>query len=257
MVRSPLLTGDCGMRILGLAIAAMAVTTQASGQDATLAHSTICPQSPEPIPAAALAAKIKRSAIISTKKDEFETTGQYQARLSQIVDREFPGSLISVAAIVSPYKMSYDADSGRLTVEVIRTDYSVDRSNLAVTEIASESRVDGYYEAQNSYGASVEVERRTESEVVIAWDGLTSSFSGTKAYLDVGSDAARSLKQHAELVIVGSLVAPFLEQRYDLDLPTLDSPIRRSTTSYALSIKSKCIYLRDASRKPYGLTLAK
>lgn len=234
----------------------VAVSGPAYAQGAPVPHSTICPGMPDPIPAAALAAKVKRSAVASATKDEFETSAQFQNRLTQMVEREFPSSLISVAVPVPSYKISYDADRGRLAFEFMRSDYGVSRSNLAVTEVDRSSRIDGYYEAQNSYGASVEVEKRTDSEVVIAWDGLTSSVSGTKAHLQVAADVARSLKDNAHLVIVGALVSPFLQQRYDLDLPTIDSPTRRSTTSYALTMKSKCIYLRGAGNQTYGLSIA-
>lgn len=208
------------------------------------------------MPAVALVSKVKKSAAASASKDEFETSAQFQNRLTQLMERDFPNSLISVAVPIAPYKISYDADRGRLAFEFMRSDYGVSRSNLAVTEVDRESRVDGYYEAQNSYGTTVEVEKRNDSEVVIAWDGLTSTVTGTKAHLQVAPEVARGLKEKSELVIVGSLVAPFLQQRYDLDLPTLDSPIRRSTTSYALTIKSKCIYLRGPGGQSFGLSIA-
>jgi hypothetical protein len=245
------------MKIAILALAVGFVTTPALGQEGAIAHSTICPQSPDPISATALAAKVKGSAITSANKDEFETSSQHQNRISQLVEREFPGSLVSVAVPVEPHKIKYDADRGRMTIEMMRSDYSIDRSDLAVTPIQDTSRTEGYYEAQNSYGATVEVEKRSVEEVVIAWDGLTSSLSGTSAYIELDASAARLLKQHAELVIVGTLVQPFLQRRYNLDLPTLDSPTRRSTTSYAVMIKSKCVYARDANHKPYGLNIAK
>lgn len=244
------------MRNAIFTVGAIAFSSPVYGQGAQLSHSAICPGSPDPVPAAAFVSKVKKSAVASARKDEFETSDQFQNRLTQLLERDFPNSLVSVAVPIASYKISYDADRRRLAFDFLRSDYGVSRSNLAVTEVDRESRVDGYYEAQNSYGATVEVEKRTDIEVVIAWDGLTSAVTGTKAYLQVAPEVARSLKENSELVIVGSLVAPFLQQRYDLDLPTLASPIRRSTTSYALTVKSKCIYLRGPGGQSFGLSIA-
>lgn len=243
------------MRYLVFCGAAVGMVAPAFGQSAMMAHAQICPGTPEPVPGSALAAKLKRSTLSDQKKDEFETTAQFQARIRQQADREFPGSTVSVAVKVSPYKISYNADAGTLTLEMARSDYAVKRSGLSVTEIESSSRVTGRYAAQNSYGAEIEVEERSDSEFVIAWPGLPSY--GVKVDLHVSSDDARILKQNDELVIVGSIAEPFLQRRYNLDLPTMDSPTRRTTESYALTLSPSCLYLRDINGKAFGLRLSK
>lgn len=238
-------------------VAALSLPCVAISQEAPLAHSTICPGTADPMPAATLVSKLKSSGLAAGSKDEFESNAEYRARMSNLAEKVFPGGIVSVATRLEPYKMSYDADKRQLTVEVIRSDYHIKRSDLAVTEIQNDMVTTGHYMAQNDYGATREVEARTVKEVVVAWKGMTASVVGVKAHVDISPEDARNLKENADLIIVGTIVEPLVQLRSELRLPTMDFPSRTSTESYALFLTPRCLYLRDGTRRPFGLKLGK
>jgi len=238
-------------------LAAVSVGTEpATAAEEPVAHSTICPSTPIPIAAANFVAKVKRSALLNESKDEFETTSQHDDRLSRLAKAEF-GDTMSVATVLPSYVIKYDADTGILTIDVARSDIYARRSDLLVTEIQSISRTTGFYDAQNAYGVSFEVEKQSITEFVIAWGDGPAPISGVKAWVKVPAEEARALKAHAELVVAGRLRNPFLERRFDLRAATMDSPTRREIESYAMFLTPSCLYLRNVNGKPYGLQIGK
>lgn len=218
-------------------------------------HATICPATPEPVPVAELLAKAQRAKLFEATKGEFETTPQFEARLDSLVREAGITPYLSVAIRLAPHNLKYDADAQLLTLPVGRTDYGANRSDLAATELSRVSTNVGSYQAQNAYGATVDVEDRKEIEYVLVWSGVIAPLVGISATVRATPEEAMELKQGADLIVVGKLVSPRAQVRSGTDYPTVNFPIRRQVTSYAFFVEPQCLYLRDKGGRAFGMKI--
>jgi hypothetical protein len=224
------------------------------GAQSPLSHAEICKGSPDPISGEDLVARLERSGLYKAKKDEFETTAQYQARLEGMARSEHLFPIVSAAIGVAPHRLSYDADLQELSLEVARSDYRVDRSHQIVTEISRSSVDLGTYVGQNAYGARSLVEDRAQFEHVISWGKDSGASGALRAVVSMAPDVARKLKaEGVSLIFSGRVIEPIVEMRTGHSAPTTSDPTRRSISSLAIFAKPECIYLKASDGKNYGL----
>lgn len=225
-----------------------------TGVQAPLAHAEICKGSPEPISTEELIGRLERGGLYKAKKDEFETTAQYQARLEEMARAQHLFPVISAAIKISPHRLSYDADLQELSLEVARSDFRVERSHQVVTEISRSSVDVGSFVGENAYGAQRRVEDRAQFEHVIAWGKDSSTAGPLRAVVSLSPEAARKLKAGgASLIFSGRMIEPIAEMRSSYSAATTSDPTRRSTSSFAVYAKPECMYLRSSDGQNYGL----
>lgn len=178
------------------------------------------------------------------KKDEFETTDQYEKRLSNQSAKPLFGSVYpdSVLAFIVSHSSQYDADTQTLTV-ILETSpvwqsVQIDRSKLAIQVKRGEATKEKSI-GQNAYGAKVVIEKTyiKSFELAIHNQG---SFETEKV---LSEDEKKSQKRIAEM-----------RAKYNLPATSVDI---RGKTVFMQRINMGPMEAKAAKNKIAALVLAK
>lgn len=182
------------------------------------------------------------------KKDEFESTSDFQKRMSSLKLTPVYGKCTENAIYAFASRsldIKYDADTSKLTValKAERSYITYDEAarfteNLKVREkyAAKEAfnsrysflKLDGNttsrnYSGTNGFGASIEV-----SEMVVHEDGLTFSMPDFSSNLPVtiicSPDKAKKLKESLYVLVLAQLEEPFYAKGFEGRNATFDNP---------------------------------
>jgi hypothetical protein len=193
----------------------------AAGTTSTTAQSVLDPES-----------VYKALAGLQSPKGEFETTAEYQQRLTNILHHDIePGvSLQSplpfllnqamVGSILPVARLSYDADSENLKISISPTPSGAMASLILGTEGSGVE----HYTGQNAYGATADVSRMHAEDYGIAFDRNT-WLSRSDIKVSIPRDQARMIYPHLRLVLLCKAIPPYVTTRFEHLDPTLDSPI--------------------------------
>jgi hypothetical protein len=177
---------------------------------------------------------------------EFETTAQYQERLKKAAPR---GLRIIGKAIEDTKYLQYDADAGVLKVQAFalqnkgfgfKDAFSVSKAgvkaetsgNVAVV-IESVDTPTGTYEAQNAYGAKVQVLRVTRTVAAIFDRGASTSFAYEPLFRDTLADS----------------------QIDRLKMSPAEAQAERPKLRAAFVVQLKAPYFVRGEMKPYDVTI--
>jgi len=227
------------------------------------------------LPAKSLAALVEQARAAGIKKDEFETTAQYQARLAKA------GTSLAGSTFVVEFPLEggfqFDADRGVVTyskyaldgqcliddfqlpseVKAKRFGSGGGYGNSAYCFSKTVKRTPGKpYTASNSFGAQVEVQPVHSSGIGIflgIGSLLQDIFTGKQSYevqtplfsVNLSGDAARSLKENAAVLMVVVPQPPFFYQGSYYIEPKIDSPTEVFNTTDYVVADVQCVALAD------------
>jgi hypothetical protein len=214
------------------------------------------------------------------KKDEFETTAAYQARLSAAGAGLDGKTYVIEWPLDSGFK--FDADTGMVSysnytlnttclissyglsdeVKAVKfgpkAKYGVESSYCFDRTTSQESGTP--YKASNSYGASVEVKPIRAKGVGIylgsgdisqnVWTGKSRDYSSSDLFkVSMEPEAARSLKENGTALFVISPKAPFaFQSSYHIE-PKINRPTEITTTTDYIVADVACVALADPKLK--------
>lgn len=190
----------------------------------------------------------------SLKKDQYETTKEYNARLEKIkagllLDEVKIGDALAFVDAGKGFS-SYDADRGVLRHESRYTSYNLYLGQGHPMLVASrDSLNERSYEASNAYGAKVQVSSKREEVCVVTFANLP--FEGLdrsrKFQLKMAGERARQIEGAIRVAYVGTLMPPYLEQYKDYKRPEISSPQEQFTEGYDLRFRLRQIWLIDGT----------
>jgi hypothetical protein len=186
----------------------------------------------------------KLAMLFPEKKDEFETTKEYTAKLENnnvsVKDKVF--------VFTSPaHDIHYDADSNKLNYTVV-TDYYGSSTVL----IDSDYKDKGYYLASNALGAKVKVhESWTYSYYLKLTNSNFSALSSLTFSCNLSPQAAKDLINNQGLfkLYVCSLRLDdpnkfsYLSFSYNRKEPTISSPYDRTSSDYFINVHINELWL--------------
>jgi hypothetical protein len=201
------------------------------------------------------------------EKSEFETTSDYQKRVTDLSKMALPGkSADSILAFVyRPEKYvgrvtaKYDADTQNLQVSILTRSVSyldrtpkrefVDIIGVAAKDARLKSL--GSYEGENAYGVKRTIEKSLMEYFTIGINNMASfrKFhssgyeSGFKLLLPVPPAKAKDIKENLAVLYVGTLVPPFTALDGTVLEPTIDKPRRVSIGNYILTMNLSEIWI--------------
>jgi len=205
-------------------------------------------------------------------KDQFETEAEYQTRMKNF-DRNavtFEGgkNLGSRFAFVmqrsssklgdryDPEKKMYSARGASLisaSTHVKRGErLIVDFMQLAGFDVKSLETETGSYIGRNAFGAEVKIKKRQVQEVLVGKTYQSSAGREDDEYyalerkvanFSLPTEKAREAIGNTRMVVIGTFKPPFVERGWELEKPTMDYPIDRSTEVKALMINIEEIWI--------------
>ena len=210
------------------------------------------------------------------RKDEFETTPDYERRIREEAIKPLLGSLfpdsIYAFRVVLGVSSEYDADKANLTIKlapssVYSDDMTESRRALRVLHKLGDFR---QYTATNALGATVTVtESRAEwyelayanpdkSPAVTYTQKLLKRFTNSSDALQVSvpmkSQAARESKDHIQALAICTLLEPYVYRYTFYDKPTFASPHGGYHTYFYLNVRLLEVWFYDVRT---GMVLAK
>jgi len=200
-------------------------------------------------------------------KGEFETTAAFKERVALAEKNPLYGKIYasSVVAYVDELKQegtfspwSYDADNQTLKIEEPLNDapYNFPVS-AAKFRIKDDTQVTGSYTAQNAIGTKVDV---TQYEVD-AWDLILldlDKFPFTKTpagrinfefSIKMEASVAQRIEknQNLDILIIGRLDKPYVNESFDMVEPTLDRPSSSNVKEHGIIMQTEEIWLYDST----------
>lgn len=213
-------------------------------------------------------------------KDEFETTEQYQRRLTEQAGKPLFGSVgqDSILAFVVSPRAEYDADKQTLIISLptseVRQSAQIDRSRLAVTikiELTKQKST-----GQNAYGAKVEIEEMYAKSYELAIHNK-SNFETEKVLdenirrmsersdmpkmaasfieamkltsfvqrLKIGPEEAQATKYKLSALILAKPIAPYISYGAILREATFKDPTEFSSQMYYVDVDLIEIWIYD------------
>jgi TonB family protein len=190
-------------------------------------------------------------------KSEFETSSAFDERINAFANSSILGSLRpnDVFAFEIKPTVSYDADSRKLRIVLGNDDSIYGSSDAEICLWSSSSKQGSSYIASNAFGVRKVIKRvyTIEYNTIFnrpGWfvDAYTRNRYGEKAgfLVEADSPTARRLSASLRILLIGSLVAPFISHQTSGGEPTLDDPIDRTITTRNLHISLDAIWLIDA-----------
>lgn len=191
------------------------------------------------------------------QKSEYETTAQYQSRVSAVVG-ENQGPIVVRIDEADKLYLEYEADAGKLRVsrglfgspfDAFRTFISGSywdllqpgiRNNVG-TVLAERERVTGSYAAQNGFGVKTTVRRITTTTTAIydkagTWFPNIAGRPTVVGEISVSPLKARALKSSSIVALVAEPRPPYIVTGSRLaESPSLDRP-RRVTENFTVLI---------------------
>ncbi|WP_431858682.1 hypothetical protein [Azospirillum sp.] len=217
---------------------------------------------------------IRAMSTMNLKKDEFETTDTYRARLGQQMEKvnallrsKIGEERIVVSVPVVQHAMKYDADRGALTIGSFFSPVETGEAggfpeSVYRTVIVTDTldRQVGGYVGENAYGAKRAVSKTTVRQAGIAVSENSSSIDvrywPRKDYsltLNMSADEARSAKANMRVLAVGRLREPYVVQGTYRHSPTIDMPMDTEVKSTAVNTALDCaIMYNPATKKVYA-----
>lgn len=209
------------------------------------------------------------------KRDEFETTEQFQKRLEKLQSAPLAQGfqLTSSIAFITPSISVYDAD--KEVMQLTTRELSAPQDILNIVDDYKFKDIDGQvvkqeyaslsiqrstikretYMGSNAYGAKVEVLREyiVDSKLAIvnwlALPGLDklSDLKRPKVTLNLNMspDKARQCKNSLRLLIVGNMFDPLVGESFASTKPTLTNPIEALIITNAIFINVSSIWVFD------------
>ena len=187
------------------------------------------------------------------KKDEYETTEEFNRRIIENLTTPLYGSLRGndVLALVRKSRLEptlkYDADTHKLTINVNvsgqlifigRNSYSSDTLELSHGKESS-------YLGTNAFGATVRVKKIESKACSVAFS--QPKFDIRNPLLieipNIKPEEARYLKGNIDIIYIGNLEEPYIGDIFKHLAATIDSPTEITTTGDAIIIKIEEIWL--------------
>lgn len=183
---------------------------------------------------------------LKLKKDDFETTEQFQSRLAAF---RLPGNLPLDATIAIKYKTEnispfcdnkYNADAREITFSCesgptnIFSDPINGRPLSPWTIGVPNARDTGSYIAKTTWGATIKVTKRVAYGRGLAIDNLIASIPATAAnyprkikltLTDISSERARKLIRNIGVVFIADIRSPYFVEYSREDSPSLSDPM--------------------------------
>lgn len=201
------------------------------------------------------------------KKDEYETTAQYDARLAALADSSLYGKikLSSLVGYVLPpgaIETLYNADTQTLNLFLplqsdgsaecyVRPERISEYECIAFTlieDLKSSSR----YVGRNAFGLKKVITKQEFVELGIIFSGLQSLKPPAKKNYDRGYAAdlrvepnkARTLRSSVRAILIGNFASPYAVAESRHDTPTMAEPLDITTTflRVALQLKEVCFF---------------
>jgi hypothetical protein len=205
-------------------------------------------------------------------KTEFETTADYQKRISDLSKIPLPNkSADSVLTFIyhpkfdsysSKLTSKYDADAQTLEInlEVRTLTYVIDNENLGLTRTPSVMARDvdlkpmGTYEGETAYGVKRTIERSLMTYYFIGINNAN-SFSGIKSGYDrrikftlpLAPAKAKEIKENLAVLYVGKLVSPFSALSGSRLKPTVDKPRDLTVGEFILTMNVSDIWFYNST----------
>lgn len=256
------------MRIVGLTITALLlVTAPANAQ-------TTCSRYVDTVVAPRTFNDVVAGIPLIPPKSEFETTAQYEARVSSFRTSQ----PVVISKVIEDRKfLVYDADTGVLRVQSFAFDNTTFDawdafygSNSGVTAGVS-GNVDtvisvsetpaGSYSAQNSYGATATISKVTRTVSAI-FQGQARSYLDGRLFVNATDRndvlglllmtpaEAQTFKPQARIAFVVVPISPFVvRSTYKVNTPTISNPIDVTYNATILIADFQCGLLMDATNK--------
>lgn len=202
----------------------------------------------------------------SLKKNEFETTDEYQARLAAI---RLPGNLPLNATIaikfptdqIAPFcDNKYNADTREIIMscefgsQKLFIDAMHSGGIQAWTVGMASSKDVGTYKGANAFGVSKTIVKRVAYGRGLAFDNFQNATTGERSnYLrrleltvpEVPTERARWLVGNMGVVFIADLTSPFLVSESRKDAPTLSNPMDFSGQYDFLYVHLRQMWLVD------------
>jgi hypothetical protein len=193
----------------------------------------------------------------SLKKGEFETAVEYKDRVHGVLS-SFVGNpdRVFFRIPISAEEQLYDADIGMLTISIQRRgiyglEYLMQRAEKIVQADVVGQTVGGLkfkYDVLAVSSSTIQFEQDKENFALV--DNLTKlSNSWQVKKLKVDSSTAIALEDSLELIVFGSLVAPFFEEQETLQIPSLDRRTKRIYSERRWTLRPRCGFLYDNGKK--------
>lgn len=199
--------------------------------------------------------KVQYSSSLSgrgNKKDEFETTGTFEARRSAFWGRTLGDmTRILIDARVDPDYLDYDTNTGIMKVRNFISDDIV--QNADIIKFHERLAPVGAYTGQNGFGARVNVNRFQGIEEDLLFprgqlNGKGGSVSADGWRISMQAAEARAFKSDPHVIIWASLKSPYYELTGEHLGATLDSPIDYNVTQHYWHGRVKCAFFTDGKR---------
>jgi len=209
---------------------------------------------------------------LAAPKDDFETTAQYEERMSRLRQETRIGGraltdTFTVMAPISRLYFNYDADRQTVLVEHMLGTATVpfgmqyptgdtpshsayeDRfdSDIYILELELDSRDGDSYEASNAYGREVTVEVSYMTKYNVVLMNVLGDFGceGQHVRFQAPSATARDLQDNLAAVVKFDLRRPYAVESFFYVEPTIDRHKEISVTEYNVIGRALEVYLVD------------
>lgn len=205
------------------------------------------------------------------KKDEFESTVDYKARLQKAAERPIVGTISGNSTMAfslsNPILLDskYDADLSVMDISFMWLQmYEVSINRLSV-RYSEDSKFRGSYVGQNAFKHKVTVSIYDDREfwIASAWAELAKLQAINSQYqreaqftasIPLPPQDARSAKQNLRALLIGKLADEPIDTRSSYHSPTISEPAQRSTTYAVINLVPIAIWFYDGAT---GRILAK
>lgn len=195
------------------------------------------------------------------KKDQFESTDAYKARIANLDTIITPLSMKKSYVFKEKAYTEYDADSQILTADFVvsRAEWSSSTATI-ISDI--ENIVTGSYVGMNNYGAKKDIEKRTtniyqiefpqDQYIEILNSNLANTFKEKSRYDDmirckvsipIQPDFAKSEIGNLSFLFVVGLRSPILTVSSENFTPEMSDPVDRTNVHKRLQVELKAAYL--------------
>ncbi len=199
-------------------------------------------------------------------KGEFETTDEYNKRISEGISKPISGNLTKdslFAFVASEIEKKYDADKQLLNVKAKLSDsWSIIAMSGIVAggkggygiECKSSTKTEGTYSATNALGTKKEVEKfKSEKYYVVPTNYNKFSLKDEIIYKILSTDikmdtqTAIKVKESLRVLLVGKIVKPYIDSGIQIIEPSYSSPIDGVIKNMAVKMEIAEIWYFDAN----------
>lgn len=161
-------------------------------------------------------------------KGEFETTAQYQQRLSKM-NLSNPFATNTYAFGVKPTAVSYDADNQTFTL-AFKPEAAEGNANYLWTTLETVVKDTGHHEAQNAFGAVITVQESSVSTYEL-WLAKAHGLTGCTATAKVAPAEAKSINPDIRALALVRPVPPFESVDKGYSQATFNNPNEAMTST--------------------------